>query len=152
MGSRKMASILVSKLLFLHKSLVSYKFILQSWLEYFTLDTFSMELALWQFLTKGLLTWWANCHPIFWLFANQITLTQPLFSQEKFVQVCLENLDFGRGHGRNFDHLTMVIQLPMVNFGQGDGQIILTSHMTMTPWLTVPCSQFDKFVFITAIL
>ena len=30
----------------------------------------------------------------------------------------IENLDFGRGHGRNFDHLTMFF----LDFGYGHGQ------------------------------
>ena len=40
----------------------------------------------------------------------------------------MENLDFGRGHGRNFDHLTMV----MLKFWPWSWSIIF-DHMTMTP-------------------
>ena len=42
----------------------------------------------------------------------------------------MENLDFGRGHGQNFDHLTMVI----LKFRHGHGQKFF-DHMTMTPGL-----------------
>ena len=34
----------------------------------------------------------------------------------------MQNLDFGHGYGRNFDHLTMV----MLKFGHGHGQKFLT--------------------------
>ena len=40
----------------------------------------------------------------------------------------MENLDFGRGHGRNFDHLTMVI----LKFWPWSWSKIF-DHMTMTP-------------------
>ena len=40
----------------------------------------------------------------------------------------MENLDFGRGHGRNFDHLTMV----MFKFWPWSWSKIF-DHMTMTP-------------------
>ena len=38
----------------------------------------------------------------------------------------MENLDFGRGHGQNFDHLTMVI-LKFRSWSK------IFDHMTMTP-------------------
>ena len=41
----------------------------------------------------------------------------------------MENLDFGRGHGQNFDHLTMVI----LKFRPWSWSKIF-DHMTMTPW------------------
>ena len=40
----------------------------------------------------------------------------------------MENLGFGRGHGRNFDHLTMV----MLRFWPWSWSKIF-DHMTMTP-------------------
>ena len=40
----------------------------------------------------------------------------------------MENLDFGHGHGRNFDHLTMV----MLKFWPWSWSKIF-DHMTMTP-------------------
>ena len=40
----------------------------------------------------------------------------------------MEHLDFGRGHGRNFDHLTMV----MFKFWPWSWSKIF-DHMTMTP-------------------
>ena len=40
----------------------------------------------------------------------------------------MENLDFGRGHGRNFDHLTMII----LKFWPWSWSKIF-DHMTMTP-------------------
>ena len=40
----------------------------------------------------------------------------------------MENLDFGRGHGRNFDHLTMVV----LKFWPWSWSKIF-DHMTMTP-------------------
>ena len=40
----------------------------------------------------------------------------------------MENLDFGRGHGQNFDHLTMVI----LKFRPWSWSKIF-DHMTMTP-------------------
>ena len=40
----------------------------------------------------------------------------------------MENLDFGRGHGRNFDHLTLV----MLKFWPWSGSKSF-DHMTMTP-------------------
>ena len=41
----------------------------------------------------------------------------------------MENLDFGRGHGQNFDHLAMV---KCWNFGHGHGKNFWP--LTMTPW------------------
>ena len=40
----------------------------------------------------------------------------------------MENLDFGRGHGQNFDHLTMII----LKFRPWSWSKIF-DHMTMTP-------------------
>ena len=48
-----------------------------------------------------------------WLFCGQTW-----WSNLRFTILTIGHLDFGRGHGRNFDHLTMVF----FNFGHGHGQ------------------------------